>query len=82
MPDRLVGLVGKGKGSRLYTSTFRNMHVSIRGLGAGDVVKVKTDNEVFEFHQPGNHKLPSSDWVEFEGQGECKNLICSVRENY
>lgn len=79
---RIVGLVGTGKGPRLFIGPAQKLVVEIRGQKTG-AVRVRVIYNAQEdfiqfFREEGDFEIPVGPFVEFEYEGEC-NPICAIK---
>lgn len=78
MSDRLVGLIGPGKGPQVPT-WYRSSVAKIAGLRPGGTVLVHTEGGVItKLDGDGVHAIPKSEYVQFEHEGDSKYLLCEV----
>lgn len=81
MPQRLIGLVGRGKGPRVFVPNGEAT-AEIRGFFTGQLKLVTNETEhKLDSHSEGLVVCElggSSEWVEFEYEGDCR-VICSVK---
>lgn len=81
MADRLLGLVGDGRGPLIRTARMRKPVLHIQGPSEGWQVKVECDSQTYTFDELGKHPLKETDWLQIEAQGDnCRSLICTVHE--
>lgn len=80
MADRLLALVGSGKGPVLRTARMKRPILHITSLSAEFEVNVKLEDRQLQFTQPGKYDLQETDWVEVQASGNCSSLICTIHE--
>lgn len=80
MADRLLALVGKGRGPVLRTAGMREPRLRVHGLLEGERLTVETDSETLIIDKSGVHEIEVTGWVQIASEGECKDLICTVHE--
>lgn len=78
MADKLVALLGPGKGPRLFTGRMKNLVLCVRNLSTGEVV-ITADREAWKIELDGEYPIPDSEWLEFSHEGKSKHLICTIQ---
>lgn len=77
MADKMIGLVGPGKGPQMRTHGMKNLHTRILNIKDG-AVKILAGSQEFEFSEAGVYSLPDSPWVSFSHNGTSRHLICTL----
>jgi hypothetical protein len=78
MVERLLALIGPGKGPQVRMKGFRKPILRVRQLTCGGHVIVKTDGGEKIIDQSGDHELPESGWIQCQHVGKSKKLTCIV----
>jgi hypothetical protein len=81
MADRLLGLVGDGRGPVLRTARMKKPTLHIQGEAEDWQVIVECDSHTYTFNELGRHQLRETNWLQIEAKGaNCRKLICTVHE--
>ena len=78
MADKLVALLGPGKGPRLFTGRMQNLVAKVQGLTHG-IVSIIHDSATITVESGGEFPVPDSKWLQFHHDGKSKSLICTIQ---
>jgi hypothetical protein len=78
MADKMVALLGPGKGPRMFTGRMTNLIAKVIGLRDGHV-EIHHDSAVITVESGGEFPVPDSQWMQFHHHGKSKSLICTIQ---
>lgn len=78
MADKLVALLGPGRGPRMFTGRMRNLVARVSNLKSG-VVEITHDEATLTVESGGEFPVPDSSWIQFQHIGSSKHLICTIQ---
>lgn len=77
MADKLVALLGPGRGPRMFTGRMKNLVARVANLKEG-VVEIQHDEATITVESGGEFPVPDSSWIQFQHHGSSKHLICTI----
>lgn len=77
MADKLVALLGPGRGPRMFTARMKNLVARVSNLKEG-VVEIEHDEATITVESGGEFPVPDSSWITITHKGKSKHLICTI----